>query len=222
LIFDFGEKHELILKMKANKKRSKNSKVAARMAVNSEWLKESESAPSQQVSDIFNKRRKEGAGSANWNGYLFEALIYRLLLESGINQKCILINAKLALIEDTEYDILLCGKKLRSGKQFPVCLSLKTSLRERYKQSEREGMIAKQVHRGSFTALLTMEDKIPETLYGLDRIVGCSNPGHLADLVSEIKSMNLVTFDEIRPIGRLISKGEAVVKLRERSSRFRN
>ncbi len=208
--------------MKAKNKRSKNSKVAARMAVDSEWLKGSESTPAQQVSDIFKKKRKEGAGSANWNGYLFEALIYRLLLESGINQKSILINAKLALIEDTKYDVLLCGQKLRSGKQFPVCLSLKTSLRERYKQSEREGMIAKQVHRGSFTVLLTMEDKIPETLYGLDRIVGCSNPRNLANLVSEIKSMNIVTFDEIRPVGRLISKGEAVAKLIKRSPRFRN
>jgi hypothetical protein len=195
--------------MHANKKRSKNSKIAARLAVNKEWLNESKSTPSQQVSDIFTKRRKVGVGSANWNGYLFEALIHRLLLESGISRKCILVNAKLALIEDTKYDVVLCGQKLRSGKQFPICLSLKTSLRERYKQAEREGMIAKQVHRGSFTALLTMEDKIPETLYGLDRIVGCSNPSHLADLVSEIKSMNLVTFEKIRPIGCLISKGEA-------------
>ena len=195
--------------MHANKKRSKNSKIAARLAVNKEWLKESKATPSQQVSNIFNKIRKVGVGSANWNGYLFEALIHRLLLESGINQKCILVNAKLALIEDTKYDIVLCGQKMRSNKQFPICLSLKTSLRERYKQAEREGMIAKQVHRGSFTALLTMEDKIPETLYGLDRIVGCSNPSHLADLVSEIKSMNLLTFGEIRPIGCLISEGES-------------
>lgn len=75
-------------------------------------------------------------------------------------------------------------------------------------------MIAKQVHRGSFTALLTMEDKILETLYGLDRVVGCNNSSQLADLVSEIKSMNLVKFDEIRPIGCLITKGEAVARMK--------
>jgi hypothetical protein len=188
------------------------SKIAAARATHANWPKETELAPSELVCSIFKKIRKEGPGSANWNGFLFEALIHRLLLESGINQKCILVNAKLALIEDTKYDIVLCGQKILSGKQFPVCLSLKTSLRERYKQAEREGMIAKQVHRGSFTALLTMEEKIPETLYGLDRVVGCCIPGDLADLVSEIKSMNLVKFDEIRPIGCLITKGETVAR----------
>ena len=186
-----------------------NSKLAAKKATQANWSKESKLVPSELVCVIFKKLRKEGPGSANWNGYLFEALIHRLLIESGINQKCILVNAKLALIEDTKYDIVLCGQRMRSNKQFPICLSLKTSLRERYKQAEREGMIAKQVHRGSFTALLTMEEKIPETLYGLDRIVGCNNPTHLADLLSEIKSMNLVIFDKIRPIGCLISKGES-------------
>lgn len=191
-----------------------NSKIAAARATQANWPKETKLAPSELVCSIFKKTRKEGPGSANWNGFLFEALIHRLLLESGINQKCILVNAKLALIEDTKYDIVLCGQKILSGKQFPVCLSLKTSLRERYKQAEREGMIAKQVHRGSFTALLTMEEKIPETLYGLDRVVGCNNSSHLADLVSEIKSMNLVKFDEIRPIGCLITKGEAVARMK--------
>ena len=186
-----------------------NSKKAALKAVQIEWTHETKLSPPQLISYVFNKCRRDGLGSANWNGYLFEALIHRLLLESGIDQKCILINAKLALIEDTKYDIVLCGQRMRSNKQFPICLSLKTSLRERYKQAEREGMIAKQVHRGSFTALLTMEEKIPETLYGLDRIVGCNNPTHLADLLSEIKSMNLVIFDKIRPIGCLISKGES-------------
>lgn len=190
------------------------SKIAAARATHANWPKETELAPSELVCSIFKKMRKEGPGSANWNGFLFEALIHRLLLESGINQKCILVNAKLALIEDTKYDIVLCGQKTLSGKQFPVCLSLKTSLRERYKQAEREGMIAKQVHRGSFTALLTMEEKIPETLYGLDRVVGCCIPGDLADLVSEIKSMNLVTFDKIRPIGCLITKGETVARMK--------
>jgi len=185
------------------------AKAAVHLLVKKRWTAKPWKSPPELVSEIYIRCRKNGLGSANWNGYLFEALVHRLLLESGINQKCILVNAKLALIEDTKYDIVLCGQKIRSGRQFPVCLSLKTSLRERYKQAEREGMIAKQVHRGSFTALLTMEDKIPETLYGLDRIVGCSNPSHLADLVSEIKSMNLVTFDKIRPIGCLISKGEA-------------
>lgn len=191
-----------------------NSKAKVHSLVNKRWTFNPRKSPPELVSEIYLRCRKVGLGSANWNGFLFEALIHRLLLESGINEKCILVNAKLALIEDTKYDIVLCGQKMRSNKQFPICLSLKTSLRERYKQAEREGMIAKQVHRGSFTALLTMEDKILETLYGLDRVVGCNNSSQLADLVSEIKSMNLVKFDEIRPIGCLITKGEAVARMK--------
>lgn len=189
-------------------KRNANSKKAASRAVNKEWPSVIGLVPSQKVGVIFRKRRKDGVGSANWNGYLFEALIYRLLLDSGISHNSIFINARLALIHDTKYDIILCGKKPKDFKQFPICLSLKTSLRERYKQAEREGMIAKQVHRGSFTALLTMEDKIPEALYGLDRIVRCSDSSQLACLVDEIKSMNPIPLKEIMMIGRLVSKGE--------------
>ena len=189
------------------------AKKAVLEIVDTEWNSKS-IKPALIVSRIFHKHRKAGPGSANWNGYLFEALIHRLLTESGIDKQCILVNAKLALIEDTKYDIILCGQNIRSRSQFPICLSLKTSLRERYKQAEREGMIAKQVHRGTFTALLTMEDNIPETLYGLDRIVGCGNPSHLSELVREIKSMNLVTFDKIRPIGCLITKGETVARMK--------
>jgi hypothetical protein len=196
-----------------------NAKSIALSLVKNAWPLKRGKSQVCFVSKIYNKYKKSGEGSANWNGYLFEALIHRLLIQAGVDPKCIHINAKLALIEDTKYDIVLCAEKTPSGVQFPICLSLKTSLRERYKQAEREGMIAKQVHRGSFTALLTMEEKTPETLYGLDRIVGCNNSIQLADLLREIKSMNLVTFDKIRPLGCLISKGESpsINKIRSKS-----
>ena len=204
LYFDKMNRRHLSDEMRSPKRKA-NSKKAANRAVNDEWLSLIGSLPSQKVGVIFHKRRKDGVGSANWNGYLFEALIYRLLLDSGISHNSIFSNARLALIHDTKYDIILCGEKQKSCIQFPICLSLKTSLRERYKQAEREGMIAKQVHRGSFTALLTMEDKTPETLYGLDRIVRCSDSSQLASLVDEIKSMNPIPLKEIMTIGRLVS-----------------
>lgn len=141
---------------------------------------------------------------------MFEALIYKLLVEENIAPECIFLNRRLALIPDTKYDLLLCSIEPETGRQFPICLSLKTSLRERYKQAEREGMIAKQVHRGSVTALLTMDAKEVahkrHRLYGLDHIVDCNSVDELQMLVRIIRDFNPVSRHEIRDIGPLISE----------------
>ena len=188
---------------------AKPIKSIAQKTVEQFWL-ESSQAPAKRVSTIFNLKRRKGSGAANWNGFMFEALIHKLLVEENIAPECIFLNRRLALIPDTKYDLLLCTIEPETGRQLPICLSLKTSLRERYKQAEREGMIAKQVHRGSVTALLTMDAKEVahkrQRLYGLDHIVDCNNADELDKFVRIIRDLKPIPRHEIREIGPLISE----------------
>ena len=66
---------------------------------------------------------------------------------------------KLLLFPNINYDILLYSKV--SG---PICLSAKTSFRERYKQADLEAMALKNVHRISKSYLLTLSDEEAEQI----------------------------------------------------------
>lgn len=197
---------------------AKKTKINAQKAVSKIWGNFPEQIPAKRVSTIFRLMQRKGKGAANWNGFLFEALIYKLLVEEKIPPECIFENRNLALIPDTKYDLLLCSSNRETGRQIPICLSLKTSLRERYKQAEREGMIAKQVHRGSITALLTMDTKEVAHkrlhLYGLDYIVDCSDESELEKFAHSIRDLKPIPRPEIREIGPLISETNKEAKAR--------
>lgn len=186
----------------------KPTKIKVQKTVDVLW-KNIPQTPAERVSTIFNLKRRQGKGAANWNGFIFEALIHKLLVEERIPPECIFANRSLALIPDTKYDLLLCTIEPETGRQIPICLSLKTSLRERYKQAEREGMVAKQVHRGSVTALLTMDAKEVAnkrlSLYGLDHIVDCNDAAVLEKFVHLIRDYKPIPRPEIRDLGPLIS-----------------
>ncbi len=181
-------------------------KQAAREIAEKLWRKNNNFEPANRVAVIFNANKR----GANWNGFLFEALIHELLISAKIPSDCIFQNQGLALIPDTRYDFVLCHTDKKTLNQTPICLSLKTSLRERYKQADREGMIAKQVHRGSVTALLTMDTeqvtRIRHYLYGLDYIVDCNDASELSDFIGKIKTYKHIPYSEIVAIGPLVSK----------------
>jgi len=188
---------------------AKNLKLKIRKLIEKEWPTDSQNDPCDLVAKIYQKIRPKGKGSRNWNGYLLEALVVKFL-RTRVMESCIFTNRKLALIDDTTYDILLCATSNDGQTQSPICLSVKTSLRERYKQAEREGLTAKQVHLGSFTALLTMDSKTTEKkglkMRGLDMVVDCANVKHLRDFLVRILSLNPIPYSEIKAIGPLISQ----------------
>ena len=190
---------------------TKNKKTDAKKAVDQLWESISEESPARRVSIIYkNIQKRKSNGAANWNGFIFEALIYKLLVDENITPDSIFENHSLALIPDTKYDLLFCSEDYGTGRQIPVCISLKTSLRERYKQAEREGMIAKQVHRGSITALLTMDTKEAAhkrlRFYGLDYVIDCNDSAELEKFIHLIRDLNPVPRLKIRELGPLISE----------------
>ncbi len=104
------------------------------------------------------------------NGKIFEYIIISLLLNKNIVP--LYIQAKVAFVPNVDFDLLLY-----SGVK-PIALSIKTSLRERYKQADLEAIALKYVHRKAECYLVTMNEgeskKINEKIQmgdviGLDR-----------------------------------------------------
>src|SRR5690606_5391629 len=85
------------------------------------------------------------------NGKIFEYIIATLLIRENIFP--IFMNAKVAFVPNINYDLLLY-----TSDQGPICLSAKTSFRERYKQADLEAIALKYVHRKSKSYLLTLTE----------------------------------------------------------------
>jgi alpha-glucosidase (family GH31 glycosyl hydrolase) len=86
------------------------------------------------------------------NGKVFEHIITTLLYREGILP--FYLNAKVTYVADTNFDITLFNNKT----QQPIVLSVKTTLRERYKQAEWEALRLKDVHKGAKSYLITIDD----------------------------------------------------------------
>ena len=78
----------------------------------------------------------------------------------------------------------------------PICISAKTSLRERYKQADLEAIALKYVHRKSFSYLVTLDNKEAKSVkakiksgdvIGLDNVVVATS-NDFNELVVELKN----------------------------------
>lgn len=127
---------------------------------------------------IRNLWQRYPANSNNMNGKVFECLVACCLYRAGILP--FYIQAKLAFIPNVNFDFVAYSKEYG-----PVVLSVKTSLRERYKQADLEGMMLRQVHRKSKSYLLTLDEseafnvneKINKgEVLGLDKVILATAP----------------------------------------------
>lgn len=84
------------------------------------------------------------------NGKVFELMISSLCVKENI--KPIFLQAAVAFVPNVEYDAILY-----SSEKFPISLSMKTSLRERYKQADLEAVALKYVHRKAESYLLSLD-----------------------------------------------------------------
>ena len=152
---------------------------------------------------------KEGDSNLNnLNGKLFELIFSTLLIREKLVP--FYTQAKVAFVPNVEYDIVFY-----SQERGPVNISLKTSLRERYKQADLEAFVLKNVHRKALAFLITMEDKGAQQLrsklddgdlIGLDNIVYALSP-ELDKLIQTLKEFTFEVPERIEIITsqRLIS-----------------
>lgn len=125
------------------------------------------------------------------NGDIFEGLFCAALLGSGFRN--LLTSAEYKILPYSKIDIVICT---REGG--PVMLSLKSSLRERWKQSDLEFGMIKQIRPKAFCALVSMDTdgcaqprRLLEghKLLGLDQVVDCNFNSQVKLLFQTISKM---------------------------------
>lgn len=151
--------------------------------------------------DIRNSRIPNEQTRRGINGKIFEYILATLLIREKIYP--IFMNAKVVFVPNINYDLLLY-----STNEGPICLSAKTSFRERYKQADLEAIALKYVHRKSKSYLitLTLEDAVSVNekqrlgdVIGLDKAIYALSDD-FDNLIAEIKTYNLVSAPTIQVI----------------------
>jgi hypothetical protein len=119
-------------------------------------------------------KRVQDYGSLN--GGVFQALIERALLAHGVQP--IYCQAQMAFIAVAVYDIIVYTEE-----RGPVNLSLKTSIRERWKQADLEGAALKNVHKRAKVYVVNNSPGETEVrraeihnCIGIDSFVVCTTP----------------------------------------------
>lgn len=147
------------------------------------------------------------------NGKIFEYIIATLLIREKIFP--IFLSAKVAFVPNINYDILLY-----STDQGPICLSAKTSFRERYKQADLEAIALKYVHRKSKSYLLTLSESDANSVnikqklgdvIGLDKAI-YSLSADFDDLIKEIKEYNLTESPTLQVVESTQIITESIIK----------
>lgn len=114
--------------------------------------------PSEYVNDCWHRYETCGVARNNsLNGTIFELIIATLFVKEGIMP--LHLQAKVAFVPNINFDAVLY-----TNETGPIGLSLKTSLRERYKQADLEAIALKYVHRKAQNYLLTMDREEAESV----------------------------------------------------------
>lgn len=147
----------------------------------------------------------EKADKPTLHGNTFEYIIYSLLFRENIRP--FYTQAKVAFVPNVNFDTLLYNQYA------PVSLSLKTSLRERYKQADLEAVALRYIYRRAKSYLLTMDTREANVqkakiksgdIMGLDEIIDC-NTDDINRLIANLKSMQFTTSIKIDTVeGNLI------------------
>jgi hypothetical protein len=149
--------------------------------------------PSKYVDFIWNKAEKDDRLTRDVRGKFFELLIASCLIKNGILP--FFWQAQLEFVPLANFDLVIYTEE-----RGPIVLSLKTSIRERYKQAEFEAQAMKYVHRRAKNFLVTMEKneavslkaKIDSgVLNGIDSVV-VANEKSFDELMELLKSLSIV------------------------------
>jgi hypothetical protein len=173
---------------------AENSAVVTFESLMGDFLSVVYDRPSTYVANYmqaYQSRSASNENNRNLHGRIFEYVLATLCVREGLFP--LYLNAKVAFVPNVDYDLLL-----HSSSCGPICLSAKTSLRERYKQADLEAIALKYVHRKARSYLLTLEpheavkmqEKIESgAIIGLDRVVLATSPG-FDDLINELKTLS--------------------------------
>jgi len=149
--------------------------------------------PAKYLHALWGKAEKHKDFTTGIRGKTFELMVACVLIKEKIFP--FYWQAAMEFVPLANFDLVICTKEIG-----PIALSLKTSIRERFKQAEFEAQALKSVHRRAKTYLITMNvdeanyvnSKIGEgIIYGIDRAVVANRP-EFNEVISEIKKFTII------------------------------
>ena len=155
-------------------------------------------SPAKFFTEMWKRYYEHPARSSQLDIRIFRTLLSTVLYRQGILP--FYRSARLHNVPNVEFDFVAYCKECG-----PVILSAKTSLRERYKQADLEGMMVRQVHRKAKSYLITLDNQaarlVNEKIHngqvlGLDDVVVASEP-KFDKLIEEIAKLNFYTPEKI-------------------------
>lgn len=167
------------------------------------------SKPSEYISNYWNAYSNHPETNSNLNGKIFEYILATLFVRENILP--LYLSAKVAFVPNVIYDLMLY-----TSERGPICLSAKTSLRERYKQADLESIALKYVHRKALSFLLTLEENEAKSVkakiksgdvIGLDNVIVTTSE-EFNELIIELKKY---TFSE-PPTVKVIESNQIVTE----------
>ncbi len=164
---------------------------------NSDFTTIAYSSPLDYVNKYWNAYNASQYRNNALNGTMFELIIETLLIRENIRP--FYIQAQFSFVPAAIFDVVLYSEK--NNRVTPFVLSIKTSLRERWKQADLEAMALKHVHRNAKCYLLTknsneanrVKTKIKNgDTVGLDEVVDCNT----TDIDNLIRTLRQVAFKQ--------------------------
>jgi hypothetical protein len=172
--------------------------------------------PSDYITTYWEAFQKHPEGNNNLNGQIFEYILATLFVRENILP--LYMSAKVAFVPNVIYDLMFY-----TTERGPICISAKTSLRERYKQADLEAIALKYVHRKALSYLVTLEVNEAKSVkakiksgdvIGLDNVIVATS-NDFNDLIAELKTCQFSEPPTVKVIesNQLITK-EKVSKLK--------
>ncbi len=173
------------------------------------FLKVEYKKPSEYVTKYWNVYSKHPDRNNNLNGKVFEYILATLCVREGILP--IYMSARVAFVPNVIYDLMFY-----TSERGPICWSVKTSLRERYKQADLEAIALKYVHRKALSYLITLEENEAKSVkakiksgdvIGLDNVI-VATTSEFDELIKEQKTFE---FSE-PPTVKVIESNQIITK----------
>lgn len=143
---------------------------------------------SEFVQHCWNSYRENYASNNSLNGLIFENIIMLALARKGIDN--IYFQTELTYVPSAIFDIFLYSEEA------PVALSIKTTLRERWKQADLEALAIKQVHKNTKCYVITLAHsevnarrRNDSTYAGLDGFI-LADTKEFDDLLEELSKLH--------------------------------
>lgn len=154
----------------------------------SDFMKVKYKSPSDYIRIYWDAFKRLPDGNNNLNGKIFEYILATLFVREGLLP--LYLSAKVAFVPNVVYDLMFY-----TTERGPICISAKTSLRERYKQADLEAIALKYVHRKALSYLVTLEENEAKSVkakiksgdvIGLDDVIVATQP-EFDNLIKELK-----------------------------------